>query len=525
MARPRWQIALFPLGALAALGLAALWLYGDVFAHRGPFDRDELVWLRGDTLGSPWRFTQRWLIRDLGVPLFGPNRTGFQALALATHVLGAGLVAWLVTLLARVGGLGRGLPRAVVAATALAAAGIYLAYDSGAPRWIAALSYELVVVTTLAAMGCALRAREGRWAWAWWSGCVAACALGLVTHVYAAGAPLLVALVDRAAARPGTERVSWPTLAVRYALLLAPLLLFLVVYRDDLVGQGRAADAGGGAGAVVALGVEHLAITVARVWGGWPDLFRLELVWGGAVALDAGAVLAIAALGIREMVRRRGVFDASVLILIFVLTFTLVAFVPTLAAPGTLAVGWRFAFGGAGLAVAAGGCWLAAAGPLSGRGLPSPALAALPLVAAALLLTVAPQGREAAGHWARIARGDARLLDQALWRPGPACEPACIDWTGADLSGADLRGRELRGASLLWARLDGADLRDADLRGASLDGADLADADLRGARLDGASLRGAELRRADLRDLDLTDVDLTDADLTEARLDGSTLPP
>ncbi len=525
METPRRQTSLLSLGTLALLGLAALWLYGDVFSHRGPFDRDELVWLRGDRLGSPWRHTQHWLIRDLGVPLFGPSRTGFQALTLAGHVAGAALVAWLVVLLARVGGIGRGVPRAVVGATAIAAALLYLAYDSGAPRWIAALSYELVVVTTLAALGCALRAREGRWRWAWWGGCAACCGLGLMTHVYGVGTPVLVALVDRATPRRGGERVSWPSRVVRYGLLLLPLLLFLVLYRQDLVGQGRAADAGGGAGATIALGLEHLALAVLRVWGGRPDLFRLELAWGGGTALAAGAVLAVAALGIRELVRPREVIGSLSLVSIFLLAFAAVAFVPTLAAPGTLAVGWRFAFCGAGLAAALGGRWLALSATLGGRGVPSPVLAVAPLLAAALLLTLAPQGREAAGHWDRVLRGDARLGDQALWRPGPNCEPGCVDWTGADLTGADLREADLRGASLLWARLDGADLRQADLRGASLDGADLADADLRGAHLDGASLHGAELRRADLRDLDLTGVDLTDADLAEARLEGASLSP
>lgn len=560
--------ALVPLGACGLLGVAALWLYGDVFAHSGPFDRDELVWLRGDTLGSPWRHTQHWLIRDLGVPLFGPSRTGFQALALVIHVAGACLVGATVWLLHRAGQLGREGSRRGVAVTAMAAAMVYLAYDSGAPRWIAALSYELVVVTTLAALACALRHRETGHP-GWWVGVTAACALGLVTHVYAAGTPLLVALLEGMPPSRSPRPRKWAGVAIRYAVLFAPLLVFLVAYRDDLVGQGRAADAGGGAGAAVALAVEHLGLTVLRLWGGRPDLFRLDLAWGSFTALTAGLLLGLAALGTRAMLQRRSNPSVPALLTAFVLAFGAVAFVPTLAAPGTLAVGWRFAFGGSGLAIALGGCWLALAGPLTRRtdeGSPTRlALTAVPALVAALLLLVSPQGLAATRSWSRIARGDAQLLGQTLWQPDSICgrsltrppdselleavdtapDLTCTDLasrdmdgldlsgrtltsadlTGAELSGADLRGADLRRTSLLWARMDGADLRGTDLRDASLDGADLADADLRGALLQGASLRGAELRRADLRDLDLSHTDLTEADLTEAQLDGATVIP
>lgn len=567
MARQGMRRALVPLGTCGLLGAAALWLYGDVFAHAGPFDRDELVWLRGDTLGSPWRHTQHWLIRDLGVPLFGPSRTGFQALALAIHLAGAVIVGWVVLLLHRVGQLGRDLPRRGVAIAAMAAALIYLAYDSGAPRWMAALSYELVVVTTLAALACTLRHRETGHP-GWWAGVVAACGLGLVTHVFAVGTPLLVGLLEAALPPRNRRQGTWRGAALRYAGLLAPLAVFLVVYRHDLVGQGRAADAGGGVGATVALAVEHLGLTVLRIWGGRPDLFRLDLGWGSGAALAAGLLLGLAALGIRSMLQRRSSTSVPALLTVFVLAFGAVAFVPTLAAPGTLAVGWRFAFGGSGLAAALGGCWLALAGPLTRRTAEeSPmrlALTAVPALLAALLLLASPQGMTAARSWSRIARGDAQLLDQTLWLPDSVCgrsltrppeselleavdtapDLTCMDLasrdmagldlsdrtltsadlTGAELTGADLRDADLQRASLLWARLDGADLRGTDLRDASLDGADLADADLRGALLEGASLHGAELRRADLRDLDLSSTDLTEADLADARLEGARLP-
>ena len=567
MERGGMRRALVPAGACGLLGIAALWLYGDVFAHGGPFDRDELVWLRGDSLGSPWRHTQRWLIRDVGVPLFGPSRTGFQAMALGAHVLGAALVGVLVLGLRRAGGIGRDLGPRAAAVAALSAAVVFLAYDSGAPRWMAALSYELVVITTLTALICALRHRETGHP-GWWAAVVAACGLGLVTHVYGAGTPFLVALVDwlTSGRDRRTGRRGW--LAIRYALLLAPLAVFLAVYRADLVGQGRAADAGAGLGATLALAVEHLALTLLRLWGGRPDLFRLDLAWGSGVALATGALAGLAVLGVRSMGRGRGTASIPALLSVFVLAFGIVAFVPTLAAPGTLAVGWRFAFGGAGLAVGLGASWLVLAGALARRAEPGAplgiALAFVPALLAALLLLASPQGAAAGRSWSRIVRGDAHLFDQSLWRPDAFCgrsltsppdselheavdtapdltcadlrsRPmpgidlssrtlATSDLTGAVLTGADLGGADLQRSSLLWARLDGADLRDADLRDASLDGADLADADLRGALLSGASLRGAELRRADLRGLDLSGADLTEADLLEARLEGAVLP-
>ncbi len=563
-----WRHALLPTGACALLCLAALWLYGDVFTHRGPFDRDELVWLRGDTLGSPWRWTQHWLLRDLGVPLFGPNRTGFQALALAIHVVGAALVMALVLQLYRAGRVGRGLSRSTVVVTALAAGLLYLAYDSGAPRWIAALSYELVVVTTLGALLGAARYREtGRLVW--WGVAVGACALGLVTHIYAAGTPLLVAALEALLPRHGDSGRRWRRVTLRYATLLVPLIVFLAIYRDDLLGQGRAMDPGAGPGATAALAVEHLGLTVLRVWGGRPDLFRLDLVWGVWVAGASLLLLAIAGAGVWAMARRSQHPSVPALLLLFVLAPAAVTFAPNLAAPGTLGLGWRFALGGACLAVAAGGIWLALATAIATRLSPrSPApvvLLLMPVLMVAVLLLLAPQGRAGASGWVQVIRGDARLFDQDLWHPDATCgrtlprppedelrtpvdDPTDLictdlasrdlagfdlsqrslgsaDLTGADLAGSNLRQARLQRASLLWARLDGADLRGADLRGASLDGADLADADLRGASLEGASLHGAELRRADLRDLDLSQTDLTEADLAEARLDRTLLDP
>jgi uncharacterized protein YjbI with pentapeptide repeats len=99
---------------------------------------------------------------------------------------------------------------------------------------------------------------------------------------------------------------------------------------------------------------------------------------------------------------------------------------------------------------------------------------------------------------------------------------------GAELQGAKLSGAQLQGANLSFARLHGANLFGAQLQGASLldatlSGANLSKAGSTGSELGGARLQGAELFLAELQGADLLGAQLQGASLATAQLQGANL--
>jgi len=544
-----------------AAGYAALiaLLYGNVLAHEAYFDRDDFTWISGTTLGNTWRWTQWVVLHEICLPLFGPDRTGYYLPSLLLHWVDSLLVAALfVELLGSTRGA-RGRPRATRLAGGALAGLVFLLYDSGAPRWISALSYQLVTLAVLVMLIATLRfVREGRTGW--WAVAVVAYAFGLASHSYAILVPGFLILLELSARRGGVGSGRWIRgAALRYGVMALPLAVFLVLFGSSLRDRAGEVGATHGLGEYLLQYLKYAWISLLHFWGSPIHAYQVDPDWGAATGLGLLAVLALAALGGLDLARNRGRLGLAGVAALFLLAWFGLSVVQTLATAHNLSSGWRYYFNSVGVAVTAGALALALLERL-GRSLPGLSPIKV-LVAVALLLAVGvalgkPAGRAALTFWGRTLAGNTSF-DQRLWEADRLCptptrlspdearergrqrgDLSCVtlrnrslrgvEWPGAtlrgadltatDLTGSDLQGADLTGAGLIWADLVQVNLQGANLTEANLSGADLSYADLRGARLDRTVLNGAvlfgslhdpeafattHLCNADLRELDL----------------------
>jgi len=511
-----------------ALLIAAL--YGHVLAHEAYFDRDDFTWISGTTLGNAWRWTQWAVLHEICLPLFGPNRTGYYLPSLLLHWIDSLLVAWLfVELQASIRG-DRGRPATTRLAAGAVAGLLFLLYDSGAPRWISALSYQLVTMAALIMLVATLRYLRGGRA-GWWAVVVGAYAFGLASHSYALLLPGFVLVLERVTGRAGGRGVAGfgASEALRYGVLAVPLGFFLALFGRNL--SSRAADVGAahGLGDVVLQYLKYTWISGLHFWGSPLRAYEIDPRWTVGAVAGLIAVLVLAVTGGRDLWRNRGGFGLAGFAALFLLGWFALSVVQTLGTAHNLSSGWRYYFNAVGVALV--GAQLALA-LLSRLGQVVPGLSPVRTLAGlALLLTLAiavgkPAGRTALSFWGRTASGQTSF-DQRLWDADdlcperdrlPADEALARGQDGGDLSCVVLRNRRLRGAD--WG---GASLRGADLTAADLTGASLSDADLRGAGLIWADLVRVDLTGADLTDANLSGADLSQADLRGARLDRTIL--
>ncbi|MDP7110505.1 MAG: pentapeptide repeat-containing protein [Myxococcota bacterium] len=553
-----------------ALLIAAL--YGHVLAHEAYFDRDDFTWISGTTLGNAWRWTQWAVLHEICLPLFGANRTGYYLPSLVLHWVDSLAVAWLFVELQGSMRGDRGRPRGTRLAGGGLAGLLFLLYDSGAPRWISALSYQLVTLAALAMLIAALRyLRSGRTGW--WAAAVAAYAFGLASHSYALLLPVFVLAVEAVARRGGGQGSGrwWPGAALRYGAFALPLGIFMALFGRSLSARAAEVGASNGLGEYLLQYLKYVWISGLHFWGSPLHAYQVDPRWNGWTVAALVGLLALAAAGGRDLLRNRGRIGLLGTAALFGLAWFGLSIVQTLGTAHNLSSGWRYYFNAVGVALVAGQLALAALTRLC-RALPglSP-VRLLAAVALALALGIAlgkPAGRAGLTFWGRTLAGETNF-DQRLWDADDLCpervrlsadealsrgrdggDLSCAvvrnrslrdaEWSGSDLRGIDLTasdltassltGANLRGAGLIWADLVQADLSRADLTDANLSGADLSYADLRGARLDRTVLNGAvlfgslhdstafattHLCNADLRELDLGGYQLAGVPLRE----------
>ncbi len=556
-------------------------LYGNVLAHEAYFDRDDFTWISGTTLGNTWRWTQWVLLHEICLPLFGPNRTGYYLPGLLLHLVDSLLVAVLFVELQGWTRGDRGRPRGTRLAGGALAGLVFLLYDSGAPRWISALSYQLVTLAVLGMLIAALRhLRGGRMGW--WVLAAAAYTFGLASHSYVLLVPAFILLLEIVTRRGGVQGAGrgWWAVAARYGALALPLGVFLLLFGGSLADRATEVGAANSANEYLLQYLKYTWISLLHFWGSPLHAYQVDPRWNGWTAAGLLALLALAAVGGRDLLRRRGRFGLPGIALLFLLGWFGLSVVQTLATAHNLSSGWRYYFNAVGVALVAGQLALAALERI-GRSLPGlTPVRTLAILALLLALGVAlgkPAGRAGLTFWGRTFAGQTSF-DQRLWDGDRICEErprlsagealqrgrsggdlSCVvlrnrslrgaewsdaslrgaDLTAADLTAADLRGADLRGAGLIWADLVQADLSRADLTEANLSGADLSYADLRGARLERTVLNGAvlfgslhepttfastHLCNADLRELDLGGYQMAGVPLREVLILRTTFP-
>ena len=564
----------------AGYALLIALLYGNVLAHEAYFDRDDFTWISGTTLGNTWRFTQWVVLHEICLPLFGPDRTGYYLPSLVLHWIDSLLVALLFVELQRSTRCDRGRSRGTRLAGGALAGLVFLLYDSGAPRWISALSYQLVTMAVLVMLIATLRyLRDGRVGW--WVLAVAAYGFGLASHSYAIMVPGFLLLLEWSTGRGGSSGGRWVRgAALRYGAMALPLAIFLVLFGSSLSDRAAEVGASHGPGQYLLEFLKYAWISLLHFWGSPIHAYQVDPAWGVATGLGLGVVLGIAWIGGRDLLRNRGRLGLAGTSALFLLAWFGLSIVQTLATAHNLSSGWRYYFNSVGVAVVAGTAVLALLERL-GRSLPGLSPLRV-LVAMALLLTLGvalgkPAGRAALSFWGKTLAGQTSF-DQRLWDADRLCpererlsvdearergraggDLSCVvlrnralrgvEWPGAalrgadltalDLTGSDLQGADLTGAGLIWADLVQVDLRDADLTDANLSGADLSYADLRGARLDRTVLNGTvlfgslhgpeafattHLCNADLRELDLGGYSLAGVPLREVLILRTSFP-
>jgi len=521
-------------GLWLPLLLGALLIYvGLVLHHRALvtfINGEDCLWIRGDDFGWGDRTIQRYLLQQLYPRNLGDRLEPLYALAVGLHLLiGLQLYALFVRLPAS---LGLTVNRASIHLGGATAGLLYLLFHSTNLGYLSALSYQLCTLLLLAGLTVAL-AYFQRPRWKLWLLLAGVYYVGLNTHPFIHGLPLLVGLFELSRVRTaggGGAAFHWRRAALRYGALALVLALHLAAHMDTLGLQlsKRPDPPGFGLlsepGHVFSFFASAAQFYFQRFSAGnlpaldWPRVAPVTLP--GALGLLVPLVFALglagACLAWANRLRQRrpaGLTGAAALLLV---VWNLSIYLQARHAPYMSEASWRYELTVAGYCLLAALVALVLGGRLAARFLPGkPWLAGALLFAPLLGYTLAASVTDQIGFGYVVIRAD------PLTNPGSCpVAPVCAGKTPPRLTGD---GPSSQGSSLACADLSGLDLRGLDFRGRNLAGANLTGADLTGARMEHTVLRGACLNWANLAGANLTGADLRGARLTGVVLNRATL--
>ena len=517
-------VAIYTLGSVFLLGwdLEFLLARGDVVPIDSFMSPDDLAWIDGRIVGTPWRWTTHALAYAVCPRLFGSHLHLYGVPGVLIHAINASLVSLLLI------DVVRRFPTRIVAETpwagAFLAGLVFLLYHTRVQTEIAFLPYEMVTLFALLMMTFALRFIEHqRLVHAVLV--VAAHGLALVSHSYALALPAFVFVLEiiyRRCAR--IHRPVWPSLML-YVALGGSTALFLATYGPEMMkgGDGVAGQAGFG----LFNYAKYLGISVIQAvdtpWSSTNQALgeatTAQWLLTALVLGCAGAILG------RTLLRRRalGIGDMSVL---FLAIWNGLAFFQLMAS-NTLMMSSRYYLQAAGFAIVVG-----FAGHRCGEALsnvlgilrPVHVWVVLLVLVPAFLGAKNPEFHHGVGVLFEGIRNPSRFGMPTLTAGAHPCRgqrhSAC-PYTGDVTEFAD----DLSCASCLHSWLDGVDLSESDLRGADLSWSRLANGSLERASLLGGcfmwcDLAGTDLRGTDARFANLAGAQLPGADIRSARFDG-----
>ena len=564
------------LAVLATYALAAALSFAPLL--RVGLDAEESLWLRGEILGSPLRLTAHHLLRDVLLPLLGPNLFGYRLSTFIIHFANAALVYFFVRAMAgRLLGE-RPLPVHLQTLGAAAAGFLFMVHANNAVNRVHCLSYLLAVFFSLCALLLAV-AYFKRTHILLWVLVLVAYTLSLLSNLQTYGLPLVFACIEFGWMRDrASPRKVW-TVVARYAALLAVFALCLMGFWDSVFDMGTHELSSSARSGELFFFPRYLLVVLVFFFPGL-GMIPFALSDGNWGPLGVIILVALGLFGARQIVsgKRAGLLGvgATFILLWSGLVFPLLLTVTWVANPH------RFYFTAVGFAVFFGVCVMFGLARAPERVKRIPLRTLLAVVAAAVCVLAWIGDVTQRQRVAMTLSGELNLTYPQTWRRCihcPSMEPVsaaqfirragqgqalrCSDLgkevlQGFNLPGVDLHGSsliasrlikaqlpkaDLRHATLLWSRihgsnLDGSSMAGADLSGVELMGSTMVGADLRGsnlqwvrfhqsnlsrARLDGANLQMATLADCDLKGANLNDVDLRTARLFRSDLRGATL--
>jgi len=312
-----------------------------------PLQGDVFEWINGQTFGNPPRHAQHVLQHVILQPLLGDQLWAYRAASMALHVVNACLVHALFVALFRRGSTLERSP-ALLQCGALCAGVVFVSFDSGAVTWIAAMSYQLVTLFSLATLlltALSVRADRRR-APLIWVAVVLSAALAMASHIYAAGLVAMVAVVEMGLRRRSPAHPPRRVL-VRYLALAAVPAVYAAAYFPIL---------GSTAGDMLEReSVSRLLLSYTQyLWfvgvqfatGVVPEVSRTGAL--EPIALSLCVVVLVA--GAWQWLHRDKPIGPLAVIAVFGLLWTAATFLQTFEAGGRFVGGWRYYFPAVGFA-------------------------------------------------------------------------------------------------------------------------------------------------------------------------------
>lgn len=512
------------------------------------FNRDDFFWISGLNVGDPLRLTQHLIQHIICLPLFGENPFPYHLLSITLHFVNSLLVYFLFILMFKVIKSTINNSYSSLHIGGVVAGFFFLVYNSGAPAWIAAFSYQIGVFFILVTLLCSLQYFKTRRI-IFWVAAGLAYGFALGSHCYAMGLLGFIGFLEIIWGKASATQ-SKDLIFMRYLFLALILSIFIWGFWNKIIITGFD-KFGEQSIQSVLFQIPKYLLYVIYYFG-----FPRHLPQGTAIGLTHHItlliILGLCIFGIFRILKRDKKPGISEFLVLFFILWNGLAFLQT-ASIGFIYCKYRYYFNAVGFSIATAYGMVEIIGFISRRTrwISSNILLVLLVIGLPTIFLMKSEQFELKrpvtcnknqycseleildlDQVERIIETNRNFVNKNLFCKNiKFLNLSMLDLSGTNMSGSDFSGAVLREVNMekavFWgADLTGAVFEDSNLRGAAFEYANLEGAVLRRCNLDyayfgGAKLKGATLEGASLVEAEFWIADLEMADLTDTNLDGA----